>query len=370
MKIGILTMHRVKNYGSALQAYALQQILFMLGKENEIIDYVYPNERHIKIPFLRKIIFLLKCRMYWLIRGKEKHEIDKYDIFIDKYLKISKKQFRSPISLKYCCSKYDIYMTGSDQVWNNRWLNGDNSFFFPFINGKKKIKVSYAASFGSIITSDKNISKWINQIIDYKNISVREKNGETLIKKYIDRDAEVVLDPTLLLSKNEWLKNFGNNNYKENYILVYILSYAWNPMPYANDFIEHYAKTLKLPIKIITAPDEIIERHPEWELLEDVGPIEFINLFANANLVITSSFHGTAFAVNFEVPFYSILENENPKDDRQLSLLKLLDLQNRGVVIGSPFPNLVDINWKNTRKLLETEREKCIKYINNITIIR
>lgn len=370
MKIGILTMHRVKNYGSALQAYALQQILFMLGKENEIIDYVYPNERHIKIPFLRKIIFLLKCRMYWLIRGKEKHEIDKYDIFIDKYLKISKKQFRSPISLKYCCSKYDIYMTGSDQVWNNRWLNGDTSFFFPFINGKKKIKISYAASLGSINTSDKNIRKWISNIKDYRYISVRESNGRDLIKKHTNIDSEVVLDPTLLLRKEEWLKYFKNNEYQDKYILIYILSYAWDPMPYANDFIEYYANSLKLPVKIITAPDNIINKHPEWELLKDVGPIEFINFFSNANLVITSSFHGTAFAVNFEVPFYSILENENPKDDRQLSLLKLLDLQNRGVVIGSPFPNLVDINWKNTRKLLETEREKCIKYINNITIIR
>ena len=104
--------------------------------------------------------------------------------------------------------------------------------------------------------------------------------------------------------------------------------------------------------------------------MEDVGPIEFINLFANANLVITSSFHGTAFATNFEVPFFSLLENENPKDDRQLSLLKLLDLQDRGIVFGAPFPKLKDIDWEQSRKILDSEREKCIKYINNITIIQ
>ena len=366
MKVGILTMHRVIHFGSVLQAYALQQILFKLGINNEIIDYVYPNHKHKEISLLKQFIIKVKVFIYKFINRNKNSEDNKIKNFIENKLIKSKRQFSSPYTLKYLCPKYDIYITGSDQVWNTNYLKGDTSFFFSFIKNKKAKKISYASSFGKFTFTGSKAESWLSNLESYDAISVRESRASELIKEIKNIDTEIVLDPTLLLNKNEWLQFAKNITHQdEKYILVYVLTYAWNPFPYAEECIKHYEKELGYKVKVLE-PQSIISRNPEWEYIDNIMPEEFISLFKNASLVITTSFHGTAFSINMETPFYSIINNNNKdNDDRIKSLTDVVDLSDRLIINKSTFPKFSIPNFELSSKKLNNEREKSISFLKN-----
>jgi hypothetical protein len=164
MKVGILTMHRVIHFGSVLQAYALQQILFKLGIDNEIIDYVYQNHKHKGISLLKAFIIRLKIFIYNLIKDNKSTEDNKIKNFIEQKLIKSKRHFSSLYTLKYLCPKYNIYITGSDQVWNTDYLKGDTSFFFSFVKNKNAKKISYASSFGKFTFTGKEAESWLSNL--------------------------------------------------------------------------------------------------------------------------------------------------------------------------------------------------------------
>lgn len=366
MKVGIITQHRVIHFGSVLQAFALQQALYRLNIDNEIIDYIYPNKAHLKekkTPTIRSFISrILRKILSLAIKRKETSEPNKIRQFISERLKKSSRSFKSPTDLANNCPKYDIYLTGSDQVWNTDYLNGDTSFFFSFVCKPSK-KVSYASSFGRFSFSGDEAKKWLSNLNDYASVSVRERKAVEIINKYTGINAVEVLDPTLLLNTDYWLKFAGIEEVnRKKFILVYILTYAWNPFPYAEEFVRYYEDLLGYEVLVIE-PEAILERNPSWKYLNNPSPEDFVKLFAEASLVITTSFHGLAFSISLKTPFFVITKDNNVNDDRIQSLLKNLNLSHRGIPVNSSFPEMAECDFSKAYVELESRRNNSIKYL-------
>lgn len=343
-KVGILTMHRVVNYGSTLQAYATQRIVESMGYDCEIIDYEYPNV----FQFERGEIppqYGWKSRLAKTFGLSAKwRKANKFEAFRREHIRLSR-YYASPAEIKAAPPCYDIYMTGSDQVWNPRFTHSDTTFLLDFAVGKPK--TAYAASFAAS-NLDKSCRESYRRLLEqYDSISVREKSGQKIIKDLLGKDVPIVADPTLLLNKYEWGELIGGKVENNGYILVYKLDYAFDPTAVIYDVIMRLAKETSL--KIVSLGKLDCNMIPDYEIVDDAGPTEFIRLFMGASCIVTSSFHGTAFAVNFGKPLFSVVGNEASCDDRQSSFLKSLGLDNCIIKPGSNIDE-VNINSGETKE--------------------
>ena len=359
--VGLITIHDIDNFGSLLQAFATQSVVEKLGYNCEIINYKYPNEYHIQCDRLSppyacvKPKFWQRVRLFFYYRLAAKGIDRKKHLLFEKEKKRLLKLtaiYESRESLFDNPPQFDIYLTGSDQVWNPRYLYEDTSFFLPFVNTSNKI--AYSASFGSTdlpVSYQKLIRPLLNQ---YRCISTRENSGVRMVKEICGKDAICTCDPTLLLTSSEWASFFDEAPLiKGNYILCYILTYTANPYPYAYHFIKHIKKALGMKVVFID------EGGYYWgdflnKSLHVYGPNDIINLFRYSSFIISSSFHGAAFSINFRKDFYSIFP-KGVKDERQESLLRIVGAENRLVRVGDPLPASQDIhinNWDTIERLL------------------
>ncbi len=325
-KIGIMTMHKVLNYGSALQAYATQKFIEKSGYKCELIDFLYPVAKK-KKSIKDYLVSLLPSH-----RNKRK----KFKEFWIKHLKTSKQTFVTQEELTAENCKYDIYLTGSDQVWNPKLNDEVYPFMFNFIEGGKKL--SFAASFSSGNVNEEKRESYSRLLSQYQHISVREASGVPLVKELTGKNATHVCDPTFLLDNNEWEDINNSNTLKINgpYILIYILSYAYNPYPHVFDIIEKVRKELGYKVLFIDGSLKYSNKEG-YENIRGCGPADFIYLIRNAAFVITTSFHGTAFAINFRRPLLSVIQPDLNKDSRMYSLLKMVGLEARAVVYNQLF---------------------------------
>lgn len=351
--LGILTMHRVINYGSALQTFATQRIINKLGYSCEIIDYMYPNvfqyqrgTPYTPITLKSKVSKFLGLNSYW-------RKVNKFEKFYRKYLHLSP-NYKSPEELIDNPPRYRAYITGSDQVWNPKHTKGDLTFLLNFVNDAPRI--SYASSFACSQIDEKMGQQYSLLLSKYSFLSVREKNGQDLIKSLIGRKVTVVLDPTLLLTAKEWLAALeikDNHRVKrKNYILVYILKYAIDPSPVIYRLINELQ--LCTGADVIYIGDCGCEKN-NWSNTIP-SPKKFVELFANAAYVVTSSFHGTAFAVNFGKKVFSVID-EKSSDDRIKTLLETLNLQSSIIPLDADISDL-DLNQNSisAQELLKEQR--------------
>lgn len=325
--IGIMTMHKVINSGSALQAFALQRKLEQLGYESEIIDYIFPNAAH--MPMTKRQRLWAKYAPQWLQYQHKLHylrtvpddrtRLIRFTEFYNRNLKLSL-TYPSVESLERHPPKYDLYMTGSDQVWNPLHMKNDGSFLFSFLKGKEP-RVSYAASFTTSELPDDVFPTFAKLLPKYNNISVREYSGLQLATKLGGSNPQLVCDPTLLLTKEDYHIIADQSRFKPKgkYILAYILTYAYDPYPHIRNIIEDVKKQLGLPVIILQSHrnEDKVDM-----VVNDEGPCEFLWLFEHAEFVITTSFHGTVFSLNFEKPFYSVVKSDVGTDSRMVSLLQ------------------------------------------------
>lgn len=359
-------MHRVAHFGSVLQAYALQRFLFDNGLDNEIIDYVYPNRLHRK-PLHKRLRSILAKKYHSIVNfltGRQYGSKSETIRFIKDEMVKSKKTYNSARKLAADCPRYDIYLTGSDQVWNTDYLNGDTTFFCSFVNNDAP-RISYAASFGRFTFEGEEAQRWLSNIAPYKALSVREKNAKDIIKKYTGADAELVLDPTLLLTKKNWMEFAGDEPLIEGkYILVYILAYAWHPFPYALDVVRHFEKQTGMKVVVI---EPMFRRsdYPQWIYPDNLSPHQFVNLINNAELVVTNSFHGTSFSINLEVPFVAIINKNTVNDDRIKSLCETVGLEDSLLTAGAPMPEFPKQDFRQSTKNLEEIRAKSSGFLLN-----
>lgn len=375
MKIGIITILKVNNYGAELQAYATQAILKMLGYEAEIIDYLfYKNSAHKRtnmekpvfpFPFAVKVkewlypkLMAIRAIQY---RKAQRERVRRFELFHQENTSMSV-TYRSMDELYAAHVDYDIYMTGSDQVWNPGIYSSLNPYFLTFApQGAKRI--SYAASFGVSCLPEDAKEYYRQKLQAYRAIGVREKDAVEIVKEVSGRKAEWVLDPTLLLGRQEWMEVARVYPVEGNYILIYELT----PCPYIRQLAGHFHKEKGWRIVRVCKSASPEDKDGEVLNVVDAGPAEFLSLIAHAALVITNSFHGTAFSVNFQRDFYTILPRRKQNNSRQRSLLELLGLMDRLLVEGAPWPVISEVNmdYAHVNKRLEEERNKSILFLKS-----
>lgn len=328
--VGIITMHRPISFGSSLQAYALQKKILDLGFDCEIIDYQYPNQLHVtkRNPFkviARGLVHYLLNLFMGMPCLIERY---RFKVFRENYLKLSK-YYKDSKSLVENPPAYDIYCTGSDQVWNTNFTKKDTSFLLSFVKDVKKI--SYASSFAVDYVVKECLQDFRNYLSKYDNISVREKSGVELVKRLTGKDATLVCDPTMLLTTDEWfpLAEKSKIHINKRYILVFILTYSYNPYPEVNHIIDTVQQNLGLHLVVLSGNKHDYLRK-NATVIKNAGPLEFLYLFEHASYIITSSFHGVAFSANFKKPFIAVVDKNN-KDSRLLSFLDTIGMLNHAI---------------------------------------
>lgn len=366
-RVGLITIYHVPNYGSVLQAYATQVLLEKLGMECHIINYSYPNEWHYSLG--RKKLSI-KSRIGHLFGINPGHRKSK------KLKKFRKEHFkftglhRDLDELKNAdWSNYDMFAVGSDQVWKSQYTLGDSAFMLSFIP-EDKVRISIASSFASKSIPVAFRDKYRKYLSKFSAISVREKNGIDIITNELSLDItpKVILDPTLLLSKKDWLNAIPRSTFKKKkkYILLYMLTYAFEPRPYIFDILKHLQQQDCYDVIALEGYTPK-EKANGIEMIDktDSSISEFIDLFANADIVVTSSFHGTAFATNFGIPLISVVPSGND-DDRQSSFLKSVKLDNCIATVETPISNIdYSYDTKETENNLNTLRNDSIEWIKD-----
>ena len=362
-RVGIITMHKVPNYGSALQAYATQRVVESIGHKAEIIDYDYPNDFQrqrsgksnggLKANAVRFIIAIKR----FLGIGKQSVKLKRFSNFYSRYYNLSKRRYMTYSSLRDAPPVEDVYMTGSDQVWNTRHTCGDDNFALSFVKDSKS-KIAFSASFAQDDVCDERL---IENIKLYSHVSVREKNGQHICERILGRKARLTLDPTLMLTAHDW-NELVKEVQKEStpYILLYALDYVFDPFQIINELVNLYSDGGKMRVISVGAVHVA-----KSEKRTDCGPMEFVSLVANASIVITNSYHGTAFAINMGRPFISVLPPDNA-DDRQATLLNLVGLtacavsELTDVRVASPF-----YDADNVQRILSSLRNESFSYLVN-----
>lgn len=343
MKIGIITFHWGINYGANLQAYALQEALKKLNNEVEIIDY-YPSRY--KIDFFHA---LMKIKIGSVLRTIK--SIPKAKLFEDfRKKRLNRTKYYS--SNKKLCKEefgYDCYICGSDQIWNESFLRGGErkktySYFLNFAPDDKII-ASYAASFGTTKYNDnlkEDLKKSLNR---FDFLSVRENTGLEILGDVGFNNAVVVPDPALLLEKTDYEKLFENKKVKSKYAFKYILHNYKKGVGEISDKLESDG------YDIVECSDKGVEA---W--LEDIY---------NSEYVFTNSFHGIVFSILFEKPFTAILIDGSGMNDRIVTLLKSVGLEDR---IYCEDNNInTEIQWDLVRIKVQDLRKKGYDYLKTIT---
>lgn len=325
MKIGILTYHRAHNYGAMLQAYALLSYLRNNGHDVEIIDY-WPDMHKVQYALIKpivgnSIISKIKCIIATTITFIRRYmRICKFEKFSQKYLNINSTiQYPMP---DWGYLQYDCVIVGSDQIWRNHESDGKHIGFDPVYfcqHIPQNIRcISYAASMGIIQLNkeDKDVLK--NYLNRFSRILVRENS----LKEAIDElgfESAIVVDPTLLLSQDEWNKFLPNKRF---HTTKYVLYYELVKSKEALVFAKHKAEELGCKLLIMDATIPLI---PQRRHISYASPIEFLHAIRDAEFVIATSFHGTAFSVIFEKQFITIGLKKNA--DRVQTMLHQLDIE-------------------------------------------
>ena len=375
MKVGILTILNVNNYGAELQCCALYRKLQQLGYDAEVINYLFGihpehvfdgEKRTVPIPLKQLIkVKLLPVvqNMFCMFHQKNKRLRNKrFDEFHAKYNHLTSTVYPSVKSLYEAKFNYDVLCIGSDQVWNYMKGYSLEPFFACFDKNNTK-KITYASSIGLSSLSVEAEQVFKKELTNFAYISVREQQASEILEKLLNRKIDVVLDPTLILNKQEWIEVAKYDMCpKEKYLLVYIVTIK--PCDYVLTLARHIAKQRNLKILRICRDAYPEHSGSDVEEILTAGPSDFVGLFSKAEFVVTNSFHGTVFSINFSKPFYSVIKSHHSTNSRLTSILKKLGLEDRIMPVGSQLPMISDIDFSDPSAKLEAERKLSIEYIN------
>ena len=365
MNIKTITTYQDYNYGASLQAYALQTYLIKRGHDAQLIRYEPEYlRRYYSFWYVNKesklssniILRMIYRVLKWLHRMTTLKRKASFDYFNHKVIKETI-AYKSKEELYNNPPVADLYICGSDQIWNILYDAGkDPVFYLDFVKSGKK--ASYAASFSYLDIPDDYLEVIQHFLSTFSAVSVREWQGSEICKK-MGIYAHWVLDPVFLLSAQEWEKlmnrkdiitNERNFSFYDKYILVYDFELCNKEM---ETFVKRYAKQKKLHIYAI------VDRFPlpyAEKNFKKCGPVDFIKLIRYCHVFVSNSFHGTAFSIIFHKPFFVFNRKRHKANSRMESLLKLFGLQNVLITNNIDAENafLYSFDWNNVEKIKET----------------
>lgn len=353
--VGIVTFFKSQNYGVWLQAYATEKALEKLGCYVEMIDYTNLLEGNRKNKSgVKKLMNFMKS----LVFGGERYYRQGFLSQIHNYYNLSNCSYHNTEEMQEIT--YDILVAGSDQIWNPETTSGklDLTFLLQFGNATKRMSV--ASSIGSKAVKEEDKETFRKAFEQFNGISVREEFAKEQLQCLTDTSIKVVCDPTVLLERKEWLQLASQSTYDISgpYILTYFVSTKKRSGRYQK-CISDYASSRNLPVWSVQF--STYKNNPCEKIIAGATVADFVKLIANAELVITDSFHGVAMSVNLNTRFVAIENQENPV--RVKNFLEKLDLENRINLVPSKDEK---IDYEQVNSNVQQMRNEAMEWITEI----
>jgi hypothetical protein len=365
VKIGILTYQRAHNYGALLQVYATQTYLRELGHKVVVIDYWpdYHAQEYKLLPYFNTRSFKAKIKyilLLWIGYSRILKRSRQYKKFEKEQLNLSDKPQYLHKEALYGV-KYDVVIYGSDQIWRKQdypIFKGFDEVYFGSSSLTARKKIAYAASMGVINLKNEDLAFLGKMVGNFDAISVREEELKKVLESVTDRKVSLVLDPVFLLDKEKWVTLIPERRgKKEKYILLYQLVPSEESIKLANLLQGYYGYEV---IEIRGRVNSLLfgKRYMQTE-----SPFKFLSLIKNAEIVVSTSFHGAAFSLIFEKQFYAVGMGNN--SGRIMSLLSSLEIGNR-YLLNLEDANIKEvIDYNRVNKKLKENRENSIVFLKN-----
>lgn len=371
-RIAVINRTNFKNYGSVLQCFALCEAIKQLGYESEIVWVNGGISDHYDIRFRKIFSSMLTLLVNPGLLNELKRNIKSinatviseetdrlFNQFVNNYINRSFYTTRQLTRIARS-NYYDVFICGSDQIWNPHSLYLDPLLFLQFAPKNKRI--AYAPSLGCEEIPAHNKKKLSRYVKSISYVSIRETKGAMLLHDLIGVNYPVVCDPTLLLDSNFW-NNYTEDNRKNNYVLCYFLNV---PSEIVQKQIEEFAGQNNKTMILLNSKFDAMTCSKLKILYPDCGPCEFLGYVKNADYIFTDSYHGMLFSIIFKKNFASIERDykEYNQSSRQISILEELGLRERyGKYFTEQMKN--QISYSDVYKKLGYFRQKSIEYLKN-----
>lgn len=362
MKVGLITYHSAYNFGSVLQALATQRVLEDMGHSVTVINYRPETQKQFYAIVnthngLRR--FIKSVLRLGNIRGLLKRK-SRYEDFINSNLNLTD-EFERPQDADKYADAFDLYISGSDQIWNknsNELKNADWIYMDPYLlKFTSKKRISYASSLNDM--SEDDLQKILKYIKSFHSLSCREKEACERLENLTGMKVCNVVDPTLLIYGTEWIKGMDNRRIVEKeYVLYYTLRGI-------SDVLEDLSLLkMKYDNIVVIAPLSPIPPLKQIINMDSAGPIEFLKLIRDAKCIITTSYHGTLFSINMHKLFFSIKGRNRNSNKRFEDILSKTGLENR-LINSIVEVNEDSIDYENVERKLNNYRSYSIEYLKN-----
>ncbi|PWJ36999.1 polysaccharide pyruvyl transferase [Fibrobacter succinogenes subsp. elongatus] len=359
-KVGIITFHRAVNYGAMLQAVALQRAISNLGYDAEILDYVDSLYDHYKISY--KSSNFIKSTIKFLLSNGARKRNYRFEKFLIENAKISETQYNRNSINQIDENQYIAFVTGSDQTFNPVIVDYDTNYTLGFVHNKSKCN-SYAASIGLSTLNDKQ-KAWIKENVNgFHKVLVREKTGLDLLASIGVVNTTLVCDPTFLLPSEEWKSMAHKVKTPKHYILYYGFK--------KNHAMEKMVQSLSTETEypIYTISDSIKFDKRGYKKFSGIGPGEWLYLIANADYIVTNSFHGMIFSFIFNKQVW-IADSNDGTFSRMEDFLTKINCCNRILNDECEFTNCLTekINYDNINNLMREYVDKSKQTLENLLV--
>lgn len=361
--VALITLHRSANYGSVLQALATQVVLERMGCDVVVVDYYAPRNsvpemlrglRHKKPLFEKNPLALFAARAILLPSYLKRRR--NFDRFITRSLNLSGRTYRSNEELTLDPPEADLYVTGSDQVWNSEWNGGIDEALFLAFTPDDAPRISFSASFGKLELDDGEVGRTRELLARYGGITVREDTGVEIVRG-LGLDATQVLDPTLFMTPEDWRPWVSGRRPRGEYILMYNINHN-APL---DRFVQRLARKTGLPVYYISY--QLHDCFKRGRMRCCVPVEDFLSLIAGARYVVCDSFHCAAFSVNFNREFAIV----PPKrfGTRLESFMRVVGLEDR--IVGEEDIDIFDrpIDWGSANARLDAERARSLDAVKS-----
>ena len=352
-KAGIVTFHHAQSYGALLQTYALQQFMLDNGIDTQVVNYrcKFLEDRAHPFRYIRgKALRNYAASFYYAPKISAMRR--KVDAFGKAHLRMTPPCNRETVARQ--TEDLELLIAGSDQVFNPGCAGFDPVYFLEFAPDHKKI--SYAASFGTAVLPEEKKEAYRQRLEGFQCLSIREESGRDLVKELTGRESRIHVDPTFLLTKEQW-DAFLPGKDRKPYIFLFTVLKPKRLVDYALKLSEQTG----LPVVWLNYRRWVKDKRIEY--IDSVPANEFVELFRNAEYVCTNSFHGNAFSLIYQKQFVVETDTVSGENTRSRELMQRLGLSFR-VLAGENWPGMEQTtDWSMVEDYISKERERSREYL-------